>query len=59
MLNPMVILYLQQVTGLSRCSRGSHYAHLDMCHDIIVYFAKFQIWHVPRHENQKANMLVQ
>jgi hypothetical protein len=34
-------------------------AHLDMCLDIIASSAKFRIWHIPRHENQKANMLAQ
>jgi hypothetical protein len=32
--------------------------HLDMCLDI-ASFAKFQIFHIPRHENYKANMLAQ
>jgi hypothetical protein len=34
-------------------------AHLDMCLDIIASSAEFWIWHIPRHENQKANMLAQ
>jgi hypothetical protein len=33
--------------------------HLDMCLNIIASFAKFQFWHIPRHENEKANILAQ
>jgi hypothetical protein len=38
---------------------GSLRACLNVCLDIIGSFAEFQIRHVPRHENQKANMLAQ
>ena len=30
-----------------------------MCLDIIASFAEFRIWHIPKHENFKANMLAQ
>ena len=48
---------VQQVVGEFQCLEGSLRTCLDACLDIIDYFAKFQIQHIPRHENQKANML--
>jgi hypothetical protein len=53
------LLVVQQVVGEFQCLEGSLLACLDACHDIIGSFAKFQIRHVTRHENQKANMLAQ
>jgi ribonuclease HI len=53
------LLVVQQVAGEFQCLEGSLRACLDDCLDIIGSFAEFQIWHVPRHENQKANMLAQ
>jgi hypothetical protein len=49
------LLVVQQVAGEFQCLEGS----LRACLDVIDYFAKFQIRHIPRHENQKANMLAQ
>jgi hypothetical protein len=53
------LLVVQQVTGEFQCLEGSLRACLDACLNIIDSFAKFQIWHVPRHKNQRANMLAQ
>jgi ribonuclease HI len=53
------LLVVQQVAGEFQCLEGSLRACLDACLDIISSFAKFQIQHVPRHENQRANMLAQ
>ena len=50
---------MQQVTGVYQCLEASLNIYLDKCLDIIGQFAKFQIWHIPRHENHKANMLAQ
>jgi hypothetical protein len=49
----------QQVVDEFQCLEGSLDAHLDMCLDIIASFAEFRIRHIPRHENQKTNMLAQ
>jgi hypothetical protein len=53
------LLVVQQVAGEFQYLDGSIRACLDACLDIIATFAKFKIWHIPRHENQKANMLAQ
>jgi hypothetical protein len=53
------LLTVQQVAGIFQCLEGSLRACLGVCLDIIVYFAEFQIRHIQRHENQKANMLAQ
>jgi ribonuclease HI len=53
------LLVVQQVAGEFQCLEGSLRACLDACLDIIGSFVEFQIWHVPRHENQKVNMLAQ
>jgi ribonuclease HI len=53
------LLVVQQVAGEFQCLEGSLRACLDACLDIIGSFAEFQIWHVLRHENQRANMLAQ
>jgi ribonuclease HI len=53
------LLVVQQVAGEFQCLEGSLRAYLNACLDIIDYFAEFQIWHIIRHENQKANMLAQ
>ena len=50
---------VQQVVGEFQGLEGSLDAHLDMCLDIIASFAEFEIQHILRHENYKANMLVQ
>jgi hypothetical protein len=50
---------VQQVAGEFQCLEESLRACLDTCLDIIGSFAEFQIRHVLRHENQKANMLAQ
>jgi hypothetical protein len=42
-----------------QCLERSLRAFLDTCLDIIGSFAEFQIRHVLKHENQKANMLAQ
>ena len=51
------LLVVQQVAGEFQCLEGSLNAYIDMCLDIIAYFAKFQIRHISRHKNYKANML--
>ena len=50
---------VHQVASEFQCLEGSLRACLDACLDVIDYFAEFQIRHIPRHENQKANMLAQ
>ena len=50
---------VQQVASEFQCLEGSLRTSLDACLDVIYYFAEFQIWHIPKHENQKANMLAQ
>jgi hypothetical protein len=52
-------LLVEQVVGEFQCLEESLKVCLDACLAIIGSFAEFQIWHVPRHENQKANMLAQ
>jgi ribonuclease HI len=53
------LLIVQQVTGVFQCLEGSLNIYLDKCLDIIKQFVEFQIWHIPRHENHKVNMLAQ
>ena len=53
------LLVVQQVVGEFQCLEGSLRVCLDACLDIIDYFVEFRIRHIPRHENQKANMLAQ
>jgi ribonuclease HI len=53
------LLVVEQVAREFQCLDGSLRACLDACLDIIATFAKFKIRHIPRHENQKANMLAQ
>ena len=53
------LLVVQQDDGEFQCLEGSLRTSLDACLEIIDYFAEFWIWHIPRHENQKANMLAQ
>jgi hypothetical protein len=48
-----------QVAGEFQCLQESLKVCLDACLDIIGSFVEFQIRHIPRHENQNANMLVQ
>ena len=50
---------VQQVASEFQSLEGSLRTCLDACLDIIDYFAEFQIRHILRHENQKANMLAQ
>jgi hypothetical protein len=49
-------LLVEQVAGEFQCLEESLKVCLDACLDIIGSFAEFQIRHIPRHENQKANM---
>jgi hypothetical protein len=42
---------VQQVVGEFQCLEESLKVCLDACLDIIGSFAKFQIRHIPRHEN--------
>lgn len=50
----------QAVTGMYQCLKGSLNIYIGKClHIIITQFAEFQIQHIPRHENNKANMLGQ
>ena len=51
--------WYNKLLGEFQCLEGSLKVCLDACLDIIDYFAEFRIWHIPRHENQKANMLAQ
>jgi hypothetical protein len=51
------LLVVQQVAGMFQCLEGSLRACLGACLDIIAYFTEFRIRHIPRHENQKVNML--
>jgi hypothetical protein len=53
------LLVVQQVAGEFQCLEGSLRVCLDACLDIIGSLAEFQIRHVPRHENQRTNMLAQ
>jgi ribonuclease HI len=53
------LLVVQQVAGEFQSLEGSLKVCYDACLDVIDYFAKFQIQHIPRHENQKTNMLAQ
>ena len=50
---------VQQVASEFQNLEGSLRTCFDACLDIIDYFAEFQIRHIPKHENQKANMLAQ
>jgi hypothetical protein len=50
---------VQQVVGEFQCLEESLKVCLDACLDIIGSFIEFQIRHIPRHENQNANMLAQ
>ena len=50
---------MQEVTSVYQCLEGSINIYFDKCLDIIKQFAEFQIWHIPRHENHKANMWAQ
>jgi ribonuclease HI len=49
------LLVVQQVAGEFQCLEGSLRVCLDACLDIIGSLTEFQIQHVPRHENQRAN----
>ena len=51
------LLVVQQVAGEFQCLEGSLRACINDCFNILDYFAEFGIRHIPRHENQKANML--
>jgi ribonuclease HI len=53
------LLVVQQVASEFQCLEGSLRVCLDACLGIIGSLAEFQIRHVPRHENQRANMLAQ
>jgi hypothetical protein len=53
------LLVVQQVSGEFQCLEGTLRVCLDVCLDIIGTLAEFQIQHVLRHENQRANMLAQ
>jgi ribonuclease HI len=53
------LLVVQQVAGEFQCLEGSLRVCLDACLDIIGSLAEFQIQYVPRHENQRANLLAQ
>jgi hypothetical protein len=52
-------LLVKQVAGEFQFLEESLKVCLDACLDIIGSFTEFQICHIPRHENQKANMLAQ
>jgi hypothetical protein len=52
-------LLVEQVAGEFQCLEESLKVCLDACLNIIDSFAEFQIQHIPRHKNQKANMLAQ
>jgi hypothetical protein len=50
---------VEQVASEFQCLEESLKVCLDACLDIIGSFTEFQIRHIPRHENQNANMLAQ
>jgi hypothetical protein len=50
---------VEQVAGEFQCLEESLKVCLNACLDIIGSFVEFQIRHIPRHKNQKANMLAQ
>ena len=49
---------MQEVTSVYQCLEVSINIYFDKCLDI-KQFAEFQIRHIPRHENHKANMWAQ
>jgi hypothetical protein len=54
------LLVVQQVSGECQCLDRSSNAYLDKCLDVIKFnFDEFCIHHIPRHENCRANDLVQ
>jgi hypothetical protein len=44
------LLVVQQIAGEFQCLERSLRACLNVFLDIIDYFAKFRIWHIPRHK---------
>jgi hypothetical protein len=53
------LLVVQQLANEFQFLEGPLNVYLDMCLDIIASFGEFRIWHIPRHENYKVNMLAQ
>jgi ribonuclease HI len=53
------LLVVQQVSKVCQCLNGSLNVYLDKCLDIISCMDEFVIYHVPREENLKANVLAQ
>jgi hypothetical protein len=53
------LLVVHQVFRKYQCLDGSLNAHLDKCLDVIARFDEFSIHHIYRHENSRANDLVQ
>jgi ribonuclease HI len=55
-----LLLVVRQVSGECQCLEESLNAYLDKCLDVIKFsFNEFCIHHIPRHENCRANDLVQ
>jgi ribonuclease HI len=52
-------LIVQQIRGDSQCLDGVVNSYQDKCLDIIKLFATFNIKHIPREENNRANQLAQ
>ena len=48
-----------EVSKVCQCYNGALNAYLDKCLDIISCFNEFVIRHIPREENEKANILAQ
>jgi ribonuclease HI len=54
------LLVVQQVSGECQCLEGSLNAYHDKYLDVVKFnFDEFCIHHIPRHENCRANDLVQ
>jgi hypothetical protein len=52
-------LVVQQISEEYQCLDGTLNSYLEKCWDIIHYFDEFNIWHISRVENYRANKLVQ
>jgi hypothetical protein len=53
------LLVVQQVSKVCQCLNGFLNAYLDKCLDIISCMDEFVIYHVPREENPRANVMAQ
>jgi ribonuclease HI len=53
------LLIVQQVRGESQCSDRVLKSYRDECMDMIRTMGSFQINHIPREKNERANSLAQ